>query len=165
MWELRNTLGLHSNANQEYISLKKIWYHLKSTSIELYLFAILLLDQTSLWQEVYMFYRDFYVKCEDPSFDDSMLLTPNHCYVTDELIFDMNGREDVKYLALSYALNTSTLSTRPTMMVHDAFNLPPNMHSWQKWKSNSRSCHRTSKQLPKTWNYANIVCAILPILG
>jgi hypothetical protein len=40
------------------------------------------------------------------------------------------------------------------MMVHDAFNLPSNLHSWQKWKSNSRSCHRTSKWLPNftfTW--------------
>jgi hypothetical protein len=37
----------------------------------------------------------------------------------------MNGGDNAKYLAFSYVLDTSILYIRPTMMVHDAFHLPP----------------------------------------
>jgi hypothetical protein len=60
----------------------------------------------------------------------SMLLRPCHCHVTYELVFfDMNGGENAKYLAFSYVLDTSILYIRPTMMVHDTFDLPPETHS------------------------------------
>jgi hypothetical protein len=63
----------------------------------------------------------------------SMLLRPRHCHVTYELVFlGMYGGENAKYLAFSYVLDTSILYIRPTMMVHDAFDLPPKTHLCQK---------------------------------
>jgi hypothetical protein len=75
----------------------------------------------------------------------SMLLRPRHalsCYLRTSF-FDMNGVENAKYLAFSYVLETSILYIRPTMMVHDTFNLPPKTHSCENWKRNVMEESRT----------------------
>jgi hypothetical protein len=91
-----------------------------------------------------MLYYGPYAKFEDPSFDDfnAVETLPLSCYLWTSF-FDMTGVENSKYLAFSYVLDTSIIYIRPTMMVHDAFDLPPKTHLCQNGKRNVMEEFRT----------------------